>query len=51
MQKLINSINSIYSIYEETLSIQAFLDNNSSVLKYRFTTDYEKILKGINFLL
>ena len=25
------------------------LDNNSSVLKYRFTTDYEKILKGINF--
>ncbi len=49
MQKLINSINSIYSIYEETLSIQAFLDNNSSVLKYRFTSDYEKILKGINF--
>ena len=49
MQKLINAINSIYSIYEETLSIQAFLDNNSSVLKYRFTTDYEKILKGINF--
>ena len=49
MQKLINAINSIYSLYEETLSIQAFLDNNSSVLKYRFTTDYEKILKGINF--
>jgi hypothetical protein len=49
MQKLINSINSIYSLYEETLSIQAFLDNNSSVLKYRFTSDYEKILKGINF--
>jgi len=49
MQKLINAINSIYSLYEDTLSIQAFLDNNSSVLKYRFTTDYEKILKGINF--
>ena len=49
MNKLITSIDSIYKIYEQTLSIQAFLDNNSCVLKYRFLTDYEEIEKGINF--
>lgn len=49
MNKLISSIDSIYKIYEQTLSIQAFLDNNSCVLKYRFLTDYEEIEKGINF--
>lgn len=49
MNKLIASIDSIYKIYEQTLSIQAFLDNNSCVLKYRFLTDYEEIEKGINF--
>lgn len=49
MTKLTNSIDSIYKIYEQTLSIQAFLDNNACVLKYRFLTDYDEIEKGINF--
>lgn len=49
MKKLIQNIDSIYKIYEQTLSIQAFLDNNACVLKYRFLSDFDEIEKGINF--
>lgn len=49
MNKLLTSINNIYKIYEESLSIQNFLNNDNSILKFRFLSDYELIENGINF--
>ena len=49
MGKLLKYIKSYYNFYIDAISIYEFLKNESSVVKYRFTEDYQKILDGIGF--
>ena len=49
MSKLLKYIKSYYNFYMDALSIYEFLKNESSVVKYRFTEDYKKIIDGIGF--
>jgi hypothetical protein len=49
MGKLLKYIKSYYNFYIDTISIYEFLKNESCVVKYRFTEDYQKILDGIGF--
>ena len=49
MGKLLKYIKSYYNFYIDAISIFEFLKNDSSVIKYRFTEDYKKILDGIGF--
>ena len=49
MGKLLKYIKSYYNFYIDAISIYEFLKNESCVVKYRFTEDYQKILDGIGF--
>ena len=49
MNKLLKYIRSYYNFYIDAISIYEFLKNESSVVKYRFTEDYKKIINGIGF--
>ena len=49
MSRLLKYIKSYYNFYMDALSIYEFLKNESSVVKYRFTEDYKKIIDGIGF--
>ena len=49
MGRLLKYIKSYYNFYVDAISIYEFLKNESSVVKYRFTEDYKKIIDGIGF--
>ena len=49
MGRLLKYIKSYYNFYVDAISIYEFLKNESSVVKYRFTEDYKKIIDGIAF--